>query len=275
MNYASNRYLPRYDSLRFFAFLVGTIFLSSISSGCVETRVVSSRWDSLRKIADPKPDPDNPVRRASRQTYAVELGTFTGANRTGEALEFASTARTQGQIADVWSLDRNNLTTVYAGRYPRQDHPEAQAQLRNVRKAKIDGRRAFSKAQLVPILGGQSTRDPNDLRQHSGFRTLVVAVFEPDYGDDFRRVAEATADKLRTEHEVGVYFYHGPNQSLVTAGLFTLRDFVPVNGVDTYGPAIRQMQQRFPHTRRNGELIPAKQPTAEAPYEPTVVVRVP
>ncbi len=252
------------------------VLLMVASPGCMETRVVSSSWDSLREIADPPPESQSDGRRVRGQAYAVELATFTGRDRLQLAFDFANLARTDAQIADVWFVDRSEDAVVYAGRYSRKDHPEAQAKLKAVRAATLEGQRAFRKAQLVSIdRSQQGTRDQHDLSQYSGYRTLLLAVYDASFGNDFRRAAEEAADELRAEHEVDLYYYHGPNQSLVTAGLFTQMDFVPVDGVDSYGPAIRQMQERFPHTQRNGEFLIGEDLTTTDQREPTVIVRVP
>lgn len=244
--------------------------------GCVETRVVSSSWDGLREIADPPPQNDADGRRVRGQAFAVELATFTGQDRLQQAFDFANLARTDAQIADVWFVDRVEDAVVYAGRYPRKDHPEAKAKLKTIRAATLAGNRTFRRAQLVSIDRNQDgTRDQHDLSQYSGYRTLLLAVYDANFGRDFRRAAEETADQLRGEHDVDIYYYHGPNQSLVTAGLFTQMDFVPVDGVDSYGSAIRQMQDLFPHTSRNGEFLIGEDLTTADQREPTVVVRVP
>lgn len=252
------------------------LLMTALTTGCIETREVSSSWDSLRQIADPPPQETSDGRRVRGQAFAVELKTFTGTDRLQQAFDFSNVVRADAQIADVWFVDRGEDAVVYAGRYPRKDHPEAKAKLKAVRAATLDNQRAFRRAKLVTIDRNQGgTRDKHDLTQYSGYRTLLLAVYDPDFGKDFRRAAEETADELRDEHEVDTYYYHGPNQSLVTAGLFTQMDFVPVDGVDSYGPAIRQMQEVFPHTRRNGEFIIGEDLASEDQREPTVIVRVP
>ncbi|MEM9420205.1 MAG: hypothetical protein AAGA25_14295 [Planctomycetota bacterium] len=276
MPYPLEQPLPQLRSARCLLWVFVFSLLATLSIGCVETRVVSSSWDSLRELADPPPEQSKDGKRVRGQAFAVELQTFSGADRLREAYDFANTVRTKGQIADIRFVDRGRDAVVYAGRYPRKDHPEAQAKLKEVRAATIDGKRVFRKAKLVAIDRKQAgIRDKYDLSQFSGYRTLLVAVFDANHGKEFRRAAEETASDLREEHEVDIYFYHGPNQSLVTAGLFTQMDFVPVDGVDRYGPDIRQMQEVFPHTQRNGEYLIGQDIATEDKREPTVVVRVP
>ena len=254
----------------------GLLTASLMSMGCVVTRQKSSTWDSWREIADPEPRETADNRRVRGQAFAVELKQFTGADRLQQAYDFSNLVRTEAQIADVWFVDRGRDAIVYTGRYPRRDHPEAKAKLTAVRAATLDGKHEIRKAKLVTIDQRHAgTRDEHTLSQYSGYRTLLVAVFDSNYGQDFRRAAEELADELRAEHEVKVYYYHGPNQSLVTAGLFTQMDFVPVNGVDSYGPAIRQMQEVFPFATRNGEVLIGEDLTTEDQREPSGGVRVP
>lgn len=262
--------------LRVVASAFAVLLVAAITTGCMETRVVSSSWDSLREIADPPPQETADGRRVRGQAFAVELKKFSGTDRLQQAFDFSNVVRTDAQIADVWFVDRGDDAVVYAGRYPRKDHPEAKAKLKAVRAATLDGKRAFRKAKLVTIDRSQDgTRDKHDLSQYSGYRTLLLEVYDQDFGKDFRRAAEETADELRDEHDVDIYYYHGPNQSLITAGLFTQMDFVPVEGVDRYGPPIRQMQEIFPDTRRNGEFLIGEDLASENQREPTVIVRVP
>lgn len=254
----------------------GLMLITSLLAmpGCVETREVGGTWHRWRELADPPREAgSDPQSRG--QAWAVELETFTGRDRLSEAFAFSNQVRGAGQIADVWFVDRGQDAVVYTGRYARKNHPEAVEKLKAVRQATIDGKRPFRKAQLVTIDRGRGTRDQHDLSQYSGQRTLLVAVYDQDFGRDFRRAAEKNADQLREEHDAPIYYYHGPSQSLVTVGLFTQYDFVPVNGVDSYGPRIRELQETFPHTRRNGKLLRNPELTTEDQLEPTIIVRVP
>ncbi|MEM6459439.1 MAG: hypothetical protein AAF710_08630 [Planctomycetota bacterium] len=248
----------------------------AVSAGCVETRVVGSSWDDWREMADPPRDDGTP-RAARGQAYAVELGRFDGPERLKEAYAFAGRLRAEAGLAEVWFMDLGAETAVYAGRYPRRNHPDAKAMRAAVRAATLDGHRPFRRAELVPLTrGGPAERDAFDLSRYSGYRTLLLGVYEPDFaGGNHRAAAEAEAARLRAEYEIPVYYYHGPNQSIVAAGLFTQADFVVVNQADAYGPAIRQLQEVFPHARRNGETITNPELPTDDQLEPTVVVRVP
>jgi hypothetical protein len=241
--------------------------------GCVEQRVVRSSWDNFEQMADPPPNAGG-GRSAPGQAYGIELASFNGPDRLRQAYDFSHAARVDAGVPDVWFVNRGDRAVVYSGRFSRPNHPDAKAALKAVRTAKLDGQRPFREAQLSPIDRSRGVTGEFDLAQFSGYRTLLLAVFDPDY-PNFREAAEQYADELRDEHDLPLYFYHGANQSIVTAGLFTLADFVPVNGVDTYGPAIRSLQKTFPFALRNGRTIPNPEVQNEEKLEPTIVVNVP
>ncbi|MEO1236646.1 MAG: hypothetical protein AAFX76_07640 [Planctomycetota bacterium] len=252
-------------------------------AGCVETRIIrpESDWVRLRDFADAPRDSTSgePARRGRR--WAIELASFDGPDRLAEAYRFADTARTEAGIADVWFIDRGADTAVYAGRFSRSNHPDAQAQLKTVRAARINGDRPFRRAALVEVSRVGGERGEFDLARFSGYRTLLLEAFDRNHGPDFRADAERAAAELRekhADHELNfkVYYYHGPNQSLVTAGLFTEADFVPVNGVDSYGPRIRELQGVFPYSKKNDKFIATSRgKDGEYEFQKTVIVRVP
>ena len=254
-------------------FALAALAVFGTAAGCVETRVVGGTWERWREIGDKPADSGVAGRRG--EAWAVELDRFEGPDRLTQAFNFSQQARAAGQIADVWFLDNGREVVVYAGRFARKKDPAAAEQLKAVRAVTINGQRPFRKAQLVTIERGRGTLDPHDLSQFSGYRTLVVATFDKNLGSNFRSVAEQHASELRSEHDHDVYFYHGPNQSLVTVGLFTQKDFVVVDGYDAYGPEIRELQLTFPHTKLNGDTI--FNPEAGTPdnLEPSVISQVP
>lgn len=249
-------------------------WLTIFGAGCVESRVVGGTWERWRELGDAPNEPgDTGIRRG--QAYAVELARFEGGNRMTEAFNFAQDVRTSGQIPGVWSLDNGRTVIIYAGKFGRKNHPEAGPLVKSIRAAVIDGKRPFRKAKLTTVEGGKGQLAENDLSQFSGYRTLMLAAFDREYGDNFRAAAEAYAEEVREEHDRPVYFYHGPNQSLVTTGLFTQMDFIVVKGLDAYGPDIRELQLTFPHARRNGDTMHNPQAGTPDNLEPTVIVRVP
>ena len=252
--------------------------------GCVvESR--TSSWDDFDKLADPKPGEPTAAARdraAAPRGWTIPVAEFTGPDRLKEAYRLAASLRESGQLADVWFDELGDAARVNVGRFRLSGDADAKAGLAAVRAAEVNGRRPYRDAELEPITSAGGTVSEFDLAQHSGFRTLLVALFDEGYDGNRQVAAERYAQQLREggpdpgsdTDPAEAYFYHGPTQSLVTVGLFTYADFVPVNGVDTYGPRIREQQERFPAILRNGQPIP-RQGGADEETEPTVIVNVP
>lgn len=231
-------------------------------AGCeTQTRVLSSTWtDNFGEIADRRPedraalDPSDP-RVRSPQGYAVQLARFTGPDAATSAFALTTKLREQAALADLWYAEAGTATTVYAGRFrdPRDDR--AKQMLSHVRGAQVDGTRPFSDARLVPLSGsgnGEAVYNEHDLRNHAGSITLQIGFYDINYGPNYRTAAETAVDVLREEGEEA-YFYHGPNRSLVTIGLFTRAEaLVPHGQTEQYSPAVRALQERFPHNLMNG-----------------------
>lgn len=247
--------------------------------GCTQDRVVRSSWDNLTAMGDPPPSVDGDGERRQRgQAWAIRLQQFRGDRPLREAYEYAQKIQRETQLADVWFLDHGDVAAVYVGRYSRKDHPDAKAALRTVKAARLEGDRPFRGAELVVIdrrRGDGAGLDEHDLRQFSGYMTLLVAVYDREFGRDYREAAEDYADQLRAESEHKIYYYHGPNQSIVTTGLFTRGDFVAVEGVDAYGPTIRERQEVFPHVLKNGKTMRNSEVQTDDQLEPSIIVRVP
>ena len=184
--------------------------------------------------------------------------------------------RESGQLADVWFDEVGDTARVNVGRYRLSGDRDAEAGLAAVRNAEISGRRPYRKARLEPITSAGGTFSEFDLAQHSGFRTLLVAIFDDHYDGSRQVAAERYVQQLRDAAPDGrpaeAYFYHGPTQSTVSVGLYSYADFTPVNGIDAYGPRILEQQQRFPVILRNGQPIPKHGSPGEE--EPTILVNV-
>ncbi|MEM9416074.1 MAG: hypothetical protein AAGA29_11455 [Planctomycetota bacterium] len=230
--------------------------------GCeTETRVLNSTWtDSFGEIADRRPEPrealdPNDPRVRSPQGYAVEIARFSGPDASAQAFRLTAELRTEVGLGDLWQSDGSQNAVVYAGRFrdPRSDR--AKQMLQMVRAAQYDGGRPFASAQLVALSGDggeESIYNEFDLRNHRGSITLQIGFYDINYGNNYRAAAETAVQVLRDEGEEA-YFYHGPNRSLVTVGLFTRPEALVPNGqTEQYSPAVRELQERFPHNLMNG-----------------------
>lgn len=252
--------------------------LPALTSGCVETRVSSPRWDRLRDIADPPRGSDDGSPAAAYGTrYAIQLRTFTGDNRLKEAYNFAAALRETGQIPGIWFTNLGDKTVVYAGRFRRPDNDDAKRSLKSARSARFQGGRPFRGAQMISIAQDhQGVADRWDLRPHRGLRSLMVELYDASVTRNFRQRAENRAAALRKETDLDVYYFLGNHQAYVSVGLFDPAiDYVMVNNVETPGPRIRELQERFPRLQRNGKPFISDNAGTEDGIEPTVVIQVP
>ncbi len=123
-----------------------------------------------------------------------------------------------------------------------------------------------------------SPRGAADLRSVAGrgHYTLQIGYFEdPNDPALARQAAEQWAAQLRNEG-TPAYYFHGPNRSMVTVGLFPASAASVSNtGVVTYSQSVRQLQQRFPHNLYNGNTIRVKLRDGRTIDQPSFLVRIP
>jgi len=129
---------------------------------------------------------------------------------------------------------------IVVGRYTDPDGDAAQRDLRKVRALDVDGRKPFTGAVLVPEidsapadtrLARHDLRQAKKLYEGDAVYTLQIGVYarederRPSSADldSFRKAAEDAVTRLRREGEEA-FFYHGPNGSMVTIGVFNDRD---------------------------------------------------
>jgi hypothetical protein len=117
-----------------------------------------------------------------------------------------------------------------------------------------------------------------DLRSVAGqgHYTLQIGYFEdPNDPALARQTAEQWAGQLRSQG-TAAYYFHGPNRSMVTVGVFPANAAsVSETGVVTYSPAVRQLQQQFPHNLYNGNTIRVKLRDGRTIDQPSFLVRIP
>ncbi len=261
--------------LAFFLFLA---LLPALTSGCVQTRVSSPRWEKMREIADPPRGSADGSPAAARGTrYAIQLRTFSGDDRLQQAYSFAAALRETGQIPGIWFTNLGDKTVVYAGRFRRPDNDDAKRSLKSARDARFEGGRPFRRAKMTSIIPDhQGVADRWDLRPHRGLRSLMVEMYDAEVTRNFRQRAENRAAELRKETDLDVYYFLGNHQAYVSVGLFDPAiDYIMVNNVETPGPRIRELQKRFPRLQRNGKPFKSSQARTEDGIEPTIVIRVP
>lgn len=249
--------------------------------GCTYERVVRDDMDAWRSMASkPQAQVDPALPRHTSQDqggWAIQLATFSGNHKLNAAKRLVDYLKEHTTIKDAWVYPQGSDALVMQGRFTEADSPAIQAQLHEVRQMVIEDAKRFEKAQVVAY-GKMAEADvqPSDLAQFAGIQgyTLQVAFFDKAGGPQFREAAEAYCRQLRKKNEQAFY-YHGPNRSMVTIGLFTDADWEGTGVSKHYGPKIRELQERYPNNLGNGSTIVEKENGQIIGDQPSVLVHLP
>jgi len=159
------------------------------------------------------------------------------------------------------------VTIIGYGRFEDPASSAAQLELARVRAIDVDGGRPFATAYLIPPPSAHGRIPEYDLRNvkasygRDALYTLQIGAYgrgdlrRADAKDlaEFRRLAEEAVVRLRREGELAFY-YHGPNMSNITIGVFGPDDHDPQNPL-VESMSLRQARQRFPNNHLNGQGI--------------------
>ena len=208
---------------------------------------------------------------------AYGLGEGLSAQRRGEVRNQAALAlervRETG-LASAFMEERGERIVLAYGRYAGPDDPDALSDLARVKSIEWRGIRPFATAVLAPPaqadLGAYPDFNLLNIRHLFGDKarySLQVIVYgradreQPTRGDlaQFREAAEQGTLQLRREGELAFY-YHGPNTSSVTIGVFGDADYRIDFGSDGRktiheSSQLRELKRRFPHLLLNGKTI--------------------
>lgn len=228
--------------------------------------------------------------------WAIVLGSFSpdrseGSGQTYEAEAHTALFRAQAMagLSGV-SLERrgNGLVLLY-GSFESGASPAAQRELAYVRMIEIGGARPYETAFLAPPGAAAGTMPDYDLATVKGRRgtkkplySLQVAVYgRPDNADptpqdmaSFRTSAEEAVARLRRDGEQA-YYYHGPNRSMVTIGVFNEQEAGFASRFQGEGAALTMARQKFPHNLLNGEAVRERVGGAPARVQPSRLVEIP
>jgi hypothetical protein len=190
------------------------------------------------------------------------------AERADLARQSREKTRTVAGLPDAFLEQRGEKLVLAYGRYTGPNAPDAQADLERIRSLEINGGRPFQSAMLAPPENAGVGSIPEfDLRNckkiygADALYTLQVGVYArtdrkpPTQGDlqDFRRLAEEAVVRLRREGEEAFY-YHGPNMSMVTVGVFDADAIEqdPLGAPAIASPAVQALRQKHPYNLVNG-----------------------
>lgn len=253
-----------------------------MASGCYQVIKQDGDFDRFaRKYGDPRVgtpgDPTDPAGGAVGA--AVLLQTFEGPGRSKQASALVRHLQREVKLTDIWFQDIAGITYVYRGRFASASDFMAKKILQDTQRLKVDGVQSFQGAQLVAI-GSTPKRiaseDPADLRRYPGMYTLQIGFYDPAFGANYRQAAQQAVQQLRTDG-FDAYYYHGPNMSVISIGLFSEDAAYRHDGtVVEYSEAVRKLQEQFPHNLGNGVTLIEKNKKGEVKGEQSsVLVEVP
>jgi hypothetical protein len=234
---------------------------------------------------------DGPAMPAGGWSILIEA--FAGPQAEQSAREGVTRVRTTLGLDGAYTEKRGDAWVLAYGHYAGPSDPEALRDLARIKAIEYRGGRPLAGAYLSPeVLEG--TRPEFDLRNVKAARgewatyTLQIAVYglegaaRPKAEDmgQVRRSAEQAVVDLRRQGEEAFY-YHGPNRSMVTLGVFEAEDVDAETGEES--PRIRALRDRYPYNLLNGKGIkefhkgvgPDGKPTMVERMQPSRIVMIP
>ncbi len=217
---------------------------------------------------------------AGRGAWTIVLATVPGENAGPDAETLLQRIRTEAGLADAYAAPREGGVVIALGHYSGPGDKRAAADLARVRQTAINGARAFPLAFLAPTAtGGAAGSIPElnlanarSLYGEDAEYTLQVAVYESDKRRESMRMAEQAATIYRRNGDLAFY-YHGPQRSMVTVGLFTDRDFNVQEGY--FSPELESVQRRHPYNLFNGRGIQETRPGQKPTFQRSSLVQIP
>ncbi len=202
--------------------------------------------------------------------WTIVIAAFVGPDKAERATQSLWKTKTVAGLESAYVEERGRAVVLAFGKYAGPDDPRAAADLRRVQTLVVDGQRPFADALLSPpspdrLAGSIPQFDLRNAKKYYGssaLYTLQVGIY--GRGDDkrptaqelgeFRRTAEQAAAQLRREGDLAFY-YHAPERSTVTVGIFGTADYDPVNSPGFESLALREARKRHPLNLLNGKGI--------------------
>ena len=216
--------------------------------------------------------------------WAIVLDMLVGQGHDHYAQQRVRELSMQTGLTDFWSVNEGSRSMVYFGHYDSPKAAKAREDLTRVRDLIAAGRITASTANLMPVrepLSGEvDEHDLRAVRTPGAVYTLQVGYYDEQFGPDFRQAAEQAVQAYRDDGD-DAYFYHGPNRSLVTIGIFgnaaaTIDNTGSNKGKIVYHPFIIELQRKHPYNLGNGLTLLVKDPATGNKYEqPSFLVKIP
>ncbi len=249
-------------------------------SGCAggDTGQADRPRDDLSQQARAVFGADAVPTNADDLTWRISLGVLPATERPEPAPFIQRLERSTG-LRGIEVGDRRGEPILVYGRYTSPETRDAQRDLQRVRTIETDGGRPFQGAFfLPPELNAAATgrkaswdlRNARDLHGPEAIYTLQIGMYArgdnqptiPEELLEFRRLAERAVEQLRAEGEPA-FFYHGPNGSMITIGLYGEADHDPATNPPLESPRLREAREKFPNNLLNGRGVKTRGRTSE------------
>lgn len=268
--------------MRFFRsnLFIVALLLALLPTGCGEST----------KTASPGDPGESVDLRYQEGGYTLAVFAIAGINHDQIARQQANAYRESTGLESFWHATEPLQSYVYFGRYDSPDGKAIQAdqtRLNRLMSAGLFRPHMMTVKALDPVGvpggpagGALATEQPAGLRSTGTVRatgpakandlrtahpdavfTLQVSVYDDQYKGNHRTAAEQEAAQLRSRN-IEAYFYHGPNDSLVTVHAFgegAYKQVTEPNGTirNELHPYIQQLRAEKDLTwlRRNGKVF--------------------
>jgi hypothetical protein len=266
-------------------------------AGCTEEKVVHTYgwWEdsgAIQREREAQKEPGffekifKPNKKSIAGGWTILLAQFEEAEHpqhqvAAESLKKSLETRTGYQ--DFWVQNEGPRSVLYAGHYEAANDARAKTDLLRWKQMRTDGQLPSSGVALTPII----ERDAGDTPEWNllsarqlGDATLDIGYYDEEFGPNFREAAEKYVAALRQDsHEA--YYYHGPNQSVISIGIF-LKSEADVKVLDpgdvvVYSPAIEAIRSRHVFNVRsaNGRVIRERSRQGVMRDQPSLLVEIP
>jgi len=260
--------------------------------GC-ERRVVSrtgwagvADWENDPNAAQRSSDNRDPdgggdgeveINAATGNVWAIAVDVFDGPNRRDDAARRRAEIVGRTNRSRWWVHDEADNSMLYYGKY---ESPQTAAARRDLEAVKdlVERERVKSSAPWGPFLtpveialtGGAAGRDLRTAADR-GMYTLQIGFYD---GPERRDAAEQAVATLR-DQGTEAYYFHGPNRSMVTVGVFPETAIQITSSGTEYAPQVEALQEQFPYNLANGRKLKETHRTGEVTHQPSFLVRIP
>jgi len=178
--------------------------------------------------------------------------------------------RTRDGIRAARLTERSGRAMIVAGSYDGPGDERAIRDLTRYHEIEVNGRRPYARAFIAPpppeaLAGSDPAHDLRTVKERFGRvadYTLQIGVYgriddtpvDAEERRAFREAAEAAVRDLRARGE-RAFYYHAPNLSMVTVGVFGESDFDPSSMPPYESPRLKALRAEYPHNLLNGKGI--------------------